>query len=469
VKSRSFKVKVGVYSTMLTVSAMLVGAVVFLVTLYFHQISALDDEMREDAEEMVWDLGKFRDGPATPASTLRESQIPLPLRKQHLLIKGTDGIIVYCSPGLPDGVLEIAPGSIRSGRIQNRLCRIGAWRIDPYVVHIGVRIDPIQRFMRQLGIGFLAALPAVALIVFIGGVWLARHTVAPLANLSEAAKRINAGHPEDRLPMPDTKDEIAALTQVLNHTFERLHSSYEAVARFSADASHQLKTPLAVLRASLDDLSKSTTLSTAQAAEVDAMRQQTRRLTSLIDDLLLLAQADTGRMIGDAQTVDLTELLLASADDLETLCTGRDIRVESRIPAELPVRADRRMVAIILQNLTENAAKYTSVGGHITITAEATAGHVFIRIRNTGTGVPTTERERIFDRFRRGGGIGGGIGGDIPGHGLGLSIARELSRLQGGDLVLLVTTDLETTFEFKLPASLLKIPSHSADGRCHSA
>ena len=437
---------------------MFAGAAVFLVTLYFHQIADLDQEMLEDAEEMVWDLGKFSDGPATAASFLTKDQIPPPLREQHLLVEGAGGLIVYRSPDLPDGALDVEPGTIRSGRINNRLYRIGAWRIDPYVVRMGARIDPIQRFMRQLGIGFLAALPAVALVVFIGGMWLARRTVAPLAYLSEAAKRISAGHPEARLPMPDARDEIAALTEVLNHTFERLHSSYESVARFSADASHQLKTPLAVLRASLDDLSKSPTLTPKQAAEVDGMRQQTRRLTSLIDDLLLLAQADTGRMAIDMQMLNFSELLFAVADDLETLCTGRDIQVKIHIPTELPVHADRGMVAIILQNLAENAAKYTPSGGCITITAEAAKGHSILRICNTGSGIPTHEREHIFDRFRR----GSSVGGSIPGHGLGLNIARELARLQGGDLFLLDTGERETTFELVLSAghlSAVGIPS----------
>lgn len=446
-KRWSFKIKVGIYSALLTMAALIAGAAVMLVTLYFHQIAELDGELAEDAEELVWDLGKFRDAPADPLHPLDEGFIPIPLRSHYLIVEGPGGQVVYRSPNLRDVTLDAKPGSPVTRRIHGRICRVGVWNVDPYVVRIGARADMIQRFMKDLGTGFLTALPAVGLVVFFGGMWLARRTVAPLAELSEAAERISASNPDERLPVPAAKDEIAKLTEVLNRSFDRLRRSYEIAARFSADASHQLKTPLAILRAGLDHLSRATELNESQAAEVATLRQQTRRLTSLIDDLLLLAQADAGRMTPETEAMDLAELIRGALDDLDVLCADRQIGMQADIPEFLPVHADRRLMAMVMQNLVENAAKYTPASGLIRVTAGLDRDGVFVRIGNTGTSIPREERPRVFDRFRR----GSSVGGNVSGHGLGLNIARELVRAHGGELALNDSGDDWVEFEFHLP------------------
>jgi signal transduction histidine kinase len=265
--------------------------------------------------------------------------------------------------------------------------------------------------------------------------------------LGDAAERINAGNPEERLPLPPARDEIAKLTEVLNRSFDRLHRSYDAAARFSADASHQLKTPLAILRAGLDHLSRETVLTEAQAAEVATLRHQTRRLNSLIEDLLLLAQADAGRMNLQTETLDLSELLAAAVDDLEVLCADGDILQEKNIRGPLPIRADRRLMGMVLQNLVENAAKYTPAGGLIRVSAGDEGGMAVVRVGNTGGTIPAAERSGIFERFRR----GSSVGGAVAGHGLGLNIARELIRAHGGDLVINDTPEDWVEFEFRLP------------------
>lgn len=446
-KRWSFRVKVGVYAALLTTTALVAGALVMLATLYSHQIAELDDEIREDAEELVWDLGKFRDAPEDPSHPIGLEHIPVPLREYYLIVEGPGGQVVYRSPNLAGVALDVGTGRAETRRIHGKLFRVGAFEVAPYLVRIGARQDMLQRYMKNLGVGFLTSLPAVALVVFFGGVLLARRTTAPLAELGDAAERINAGNPGERLPMPPTHDEIAKLTEVLNRSFDRLHRSYDAAARFSADASHQLKTPLAILRAGLDHLSRETELTEAQAAEVATLRQQTRRLTSLIEDLLLLAQADAGRMEPQKETLDLAELLDAAVDDLEVLCADRGIRQEKDVSGPLPVRADRRLMGMVLQNLIENAAKYTPAGGLIRVSATDSGGVVSVRIGNTGGSIPPAEREGIFERFRR----GSSVGGAVAGHGLGLNIARELVRAHGGDLVINDTPEDWVEFEFRLP------------------
>lgn len=446
-KNWSFKVKVGVYAAFLTMAALVAGVCVMMVTLYFYQVAELDESLAEEASELVWDLKNFRDSPKDPNEPLSEEFIPVPLRERYLVVEGPAGRIVHHSANLRGRMLEGNVGEAHTVELFGDACRVGAWREGPYLVRIGAKVDMIRRFMKNLGVGFASALPAVGLVVFFGGMWLARRTVAPLAELGAAAERISASNPSERLPMPSTRDEIAKLTDVLNRSFDRLQSSYAVATRFSADASHQLKTPVAILRAGLDHLSRATDLNESQSAEVAMLRQQTRRLTSLIEDLLLLAKADAGSVFVEKEEIDFKILIQAAIEDLHVLVEDMGITVEEHLPESIPIRADRRLLAMVLQNLIENAAKYTARGGKVRISAHMESAEVAVRIANTGKDIPEDERELIFERFRR----GSDTGGNVRGQGLGLNIAREMVRVHGGDVVLKRSEAGWIEFEFRLP------------------
>lgn len=448
-KRLSFRVKAGVYAALLTMTALVAGCCVMMVTLYFFQIAELDEELAEDAGELVRDLENFRDAPKDPEHPLTESFIPVPLREHHLTVEGPSGKIVYQSANLRGSLLTGAIGQTRTETLFGQACRVGAWKEGPYIVRIGARMSMIQRFMKNLGIGFATALPAVGLVVFFGGLWLGRRTVAPVARLSAAAEKISASNPRERLPMPAARDEIAKLTEVVNRSFDRLQSSYEVAARFSADASHQLKTPVSIMRAGLDHLAQDTQLNETQAAEVATLRQQTRRLTSLIEDLLLLARADAGRMFLQKEEIDLSHLVQAACEDLRILVAEKKISVEEAFSGEIPILADRRLLAMVMQNLIENAAKYTPCQGSIRIRSFADESGVAVRIANTGKEISGTDKAHIFERFRR----GSDIGGNVRGHGLGLNIARELVRAHGGEVLLVDSEPGWITLEMRLPAS----------------
>ncbi len=448
----SLKVQVGVYVALLTMAALVAGTVVMMVTVYFYQIKGLDEELHGDARELVWDLQNFRDGPKDPLASLSEKFIPVDMREDYLVIQGPDGRVVYQSANLKGTLLGGELGEARTMQVAGRAARVGVWRVDPYVVRIGAKLNTIWRFQKGVGAGFATALPVVGLVVFFGGLWLGRRAVSPVAELTAAAERISASNPTERLPLPGAKDEISKLTEVLNRSFDRLQNSYEIATRFSGDASHQLKTPVAILRAGLDHLSRATGLSEAQSAEVSMLRQQTRHLTSLIEDLLLLARADAGGMFLEKEELDLRLLIQASKDDLQTLVEGLDITVEENLPYPLPVRADCRLVAIVLQNLIENAAKYTLPGGSVRLAGSRDAGRLVVRISNTGEEIAEEDRVRIFERFRR----GSSVGGNIRGYGLGLNIAQELLRAHGGELCLNESAPGWIEFEFSLPGGCSK-------------
>jgi signal transduction histidine kinase len=215
-------------------------------------------------------------------------------------------------------------------------------------------------------------------------------------------------------------------------------------ARFSADASHQLKTPVTVLRAGLEELLAGETLSEDAREEVSSLVHQTFRLAGVIEDLLLLSRMDAGRLQIQFSRLDLAPLIEAWLDDLGALPDELGLRVEADYPPSLCITGEKRYATLILQNLLENARKYNRPGGRIRIAARAEGGWAVLAIGNTGRPVPPSAQEHIFERFHR-----GAVGENVPGHGIGLNLARELARLHGGDLRLSRSDEEWTEFEVR--------------------
>jgi signal transduction histidine kinase len=224
---------------------------------------------------------------------------------------------------------------------------------------------------------------------------------------------------------------------------EKTSKELQRSARFSANTSHQLKTPVTVLRAGLEELRTHENLTPEGREEIAALIHQTFRITSIIEDLLLLSQMDAGRLQIAFSTVDLSHLLEAQMDDLSALPDGVDAEVESDC-ADVHIAGEKHYVALILQNLLENARKYNRPGGRIRISCREDGDWAVLTIGNTGRSIPGPAREHIFERFHR-----GSVGEDITGHGLGLNLARELARRHGGDLRLVRSKEDWTEFEVR--------------------
>jgi signal transduction histidine kinase len=168
---------------------------------------------------------------------------------------------------------------------------------------------------------------------------------------------------------------------------------------------------------------------------------QTHRLTGVIDDLLLLSRLDAGHLKIQLEPVDLSELAEEWLDDLGALPDSPDVTIEKKFPASLYVAGEKHYTSLIVQNLLENARKYNRPGGLIRVTAYHEGDEVLLTIGNTGRPIAPNAQEHIFERFQR------GTGSDVSGHGLGLNLARELTRLHGGDLRLVRSEDDWTEFE----------------------
>ena len=251
-----------------------------------------------------------------------------------------------------------------------------------------------------------------------------------------------------RLSVPVTKlavdsAENRAQRKRAEAALEKTSKELQRSARFSANTSHQLKTPVTVLRAGLEELRSHGNLSRKAREEISALIHQTFRITSIVEDLLLLSQMDAGRLQINFHPVDLTHLIEAQMDDLSTLPEGADVEVESDCPP-VHIAGEKRYVALILQNLLENARKYNRPAGRIRISYREENGWAVLTIGNTGRSIPLPAQEHIFERFHR-----GSVGENVIGHGLGLNLARELARLHGGDLRLVRSKEDWTEFEVR--------------------
>ncbi|HVF71220.1 MAG TPA: HAMP domain-containing sensor histidine kinase [Chthoniobacterales bacterium] len=292
-----------------------------------------------------------------------------------------------------------------------------------------VCVYPIKNAMArqaQLRWKIVAAGGALLLVGFVASHLIAKRLSAPVAKLAVDSEE-NLEH---------RKRVEAALAS----TSEELKRS----KHFSADASHQLKTPVTVLRAGIEEILRRDNLEPSLYDDLSALHHQTYRLTGVIDDLLLLSRMDAGRLKIQFNSVNLTRLVEEWLDDFDALPDSLGLELKTHVPPGLYIAGERRYTSLILQNLLENARKYNRPGGTIHVSARNENGSVYLTVGNSGRPIPPEMHPHIFERFSR-----GANGEKVAGHGIGLNLARELVRLHGGELNLVSSDENWTEFEVR--------------------
>jgi signal transduction histidine kinase len=269
-------------------------------------------------------------------------------------------------------------------------------------------------------------------LLLLGG-FVASHVVA--LRFSAPVKKLALDSEENRAQRKRAEAALASTTQEL-----------ERSARYSADASHQLRSPVTVLRVGLETLLTREGFKPEVYEELAALLDQTHRLTGVIDDLLLLSRMDAGHLQIASTPVNLSQLVDEWLEDLSALPDSPDVKIEKEFPAGLFVAGEKRYTSLIVQNLLENARKYNRPGGLIRVSVHANPRNVVLCIGNTGRTIPRDEN--IFERFHH-----CSTPSAASGHGIGLNLARELARLHGGDLCLVRSENDWTEFEVRFSAA----------------
>ena len=442
-RPRSLRWKLVMWAALFSFGASLICVWATWILLRAQEIQALDRRLFTDAQELFRDIENFQG--VNKRQEVTERFVPLALRDRLVEVRGRNGEMLYMSPNLSAPVLTDGIEEFHTREIAGKQVRIGVFRDKELTLQVGADLKDIEQLGWEIARSQVIVIPTVLLLIAAGSWALGSIALTPIEKIRRAAEHITAERLDERIPSEGPADEIGRLINVLNATFERLQGSFEQAARFSADASHQLKTPIAILRAAIDEILDEPDISPNLREQIADLLQQTRRLSSVAENLLLLSRADTGRL-GLRQTdFELRKVLEGSLEDAHILGEKSSLQIESKLPSSLPMVGDREMVALTLQNLVENAVKYNRPGGKIVVSAEKSGHGVQISVGNSGPTIPTERAPHIFKRFYR-------ARGDeqTPGHGLGLSIARELARAHGGELVLHSSRDDWTEFRLWL-------------------
>lgn len=438
--------KLAFYSASLAVAATLAGAATTWTVMHYAGIAAFDRRLALDAEELFRDVENFEGGLANNRLAIKEKFVPLALRERLIEIHGPAGELLYLSPNVRGSLSDDGIETFHTRTIAGRRVRVGTFKGNGLTLQVGADMADINQIGRDILLGMVAAIPTVLIVTLLGARWVAQQGLAPIEAIRQAASRITVQNLDQRLPVPPADDEIAGLIGVLNATFERLQRSFEQSVRFSAKASHHLKTPISVLRAGIEEMLTDPATPEKEQARAEALLHQVHQLTSIAENLLLLARADSGRIELQQEEFDLSQLLEGVCDDVRALAEPRGLTVEAELPKRLPIVADRKAVALVIQNLVENAIKYNEPKGCICIQALVTNGEAKVTVKNNGEPIPPEQASHIFERFYR-----ARADGRIPGHGLGLSIACELARAHGGELELVRSDSAWTEFRLRLP------------------
>jgi signal transduction histidine kinase len=361
-------------------------------------------------------------------------------------VRSTDGTIRWRSSNVPVNAFS----GLRAGQFGAMLGREPIRGLvreqDGAVFVIATGLEEARQFTRDVVFALLAGMPVALAFAWLGGNWVASRAVHPAVQITTGARRITAEHLDQRVPVPPVADEFQSLATVLNSTFDRLERSYQQALRFSADASHELKTPLTVMRASIEAVLESQTLPEEDHVAISGLLEQTRRLSNITASLLLLARADAGRLTLDMAKHDLSALTEACAEDARIVAESRNVQVKCGLPKSAPAYVDALRFSQIVSNLFDNAVKYNRDGGEVRVTlTDQTAGWRLL-VANTGPGIAPEHQARLFERFFR-----AEHNSEEAGSGLGLGLARELAIAHGGDVQLIRSDQLWTEFAVNLP------------------
>lgn len=325
------------------------------------------------------------------------------------------------------------------------------WRLgvmgNPYMtIILGTDINEFNAGIAQLRSAYLTVLPLAFLLVAAGSWLVASRALRPVSELTRTAEGITARGLDQRITVRGHETEFARLIAVFNQMIDRLEKGFHQATRFSADASHELRTPLTILQGELEQSIQAAEPGSELQGTFSRLLDEIVHLRSIVDKLLLLSQADAGRLPLHRTEVDLGRVLSELIEDVHVL--GPGLQVDSELEADLRLAVDADLIQRVLQNLAVNAVKYNRENGKVWIRLRRDGSSAVIHLGNTGPGVPPEDAERVFERFYR---SAQPREGRAAGAGLGLSLAREIIRAHGGDIMLSPGREDCTEFVITLP------------------
>jgi heavy metal sensor kinase len=331
------------------------------------------------------------------------------------------------------------------------------------LVQVAESYRHIQDVQRQLIALLAIGIPLTLLASSAGGWFLASSALDPIDRITRAAQQISARDLHQRLNLDLPNDEVGRLAATFDQMLERLENSFEQQKRFIADASHEMKTPLTILKGDVEVALNRPRSAEAYRETLENVNQTTDQLIALVQELLLLARADNQQGILKLEYLNLTELLSEQGSGLFSKAIKHDVDLNFDVPDVLVVEADRGKLNRLFMNLIDNAIKYSRPGDSVRVSAAIEHGQACIKVADTGPGIPAEHLPYLFDRFYRVDKARSRVSsnGQTSGAGLGLSIVKWLTHAHHGQIEVASMVESGTTFTVRLP---LKQPNVSNNG-----
>jgi heavy metal sensor kinase len=348
------------------------------------------------------------------------------------------------------------PDAASGARIWSAQTPAGAWRVHArpqtfgamtVVLLVATPLTDVRREQREVQEAMVVGIPIVLLLAGAGGLWLASIGLRPITEMARRAANIPLNGLED-LGHTNRTDELGQLAGAFNGLVARLRAALQTQRQFMADASHELRTPVSVIRTAAD-----VALTRAHRAEPEYREALTivggeaHRVGRLVEDMLVLARADAGGYPLRPVDLYLDEVVADCRRAVDVLATQRGVTIDAASAPEMPFRGDEDLLRQMVLNVLQNAVQHTPAGGAVVVEMSQDADVVTIRVRDAGPGIPPADQSRVFDRFvqldpaRRG-----------HGSGLGLPIARWIAEAHGGTLTLERSGPGGSTFYVRLPS-----------------
>jgi heavy metal sensor kinase len=318
-----------------------------------------------------------------------------------------------------------------------------------YDVQIGAPMDDFYDAVNRFRLVLLFSVPVLVVVASAGGYWLSRKAVAPVGEIARAAQSISEHELSKRLPILQTGDELQSLSETLNEMFGRLESAFTRVTQFTADASHELRTPVALMRARTEVALRKQRSEAEYHETIVRIHQELERTSALIENLMTLARADSSSEPLQVAATNLNEILLEISEPAKLLAEGKSIQYDQQL-SETPLYVNgnapslRRLFLILI----DNAVKYTSREGRISVVLDSSDGAAVTEIRDTGVGISSADLPHIFERFYR---ADESRSRESGGTGLGLSIAQWIAEAHRGKISVVSKVGEGSVFRVQIP------------------
>ena len=327
----------------------------------------------------------------------------------------------------------------------------GVWRTgimgtERITMIVGMNLSGYYEDAKRYRNYFLGIVPIVLLFLAGGGWLIAQRALKPVALITRTAERITHKALHQRIPLVNADKELTRLAEVINEMLERLEKSFKQALRFSADAAHELQTPLTILQGELDNAVHEADVGSEEQQRYSSLLEEVQRLKAIVQKLLILARADAGRLELKLEPTDMSAMIETAAEDASVMAPH--LQIEKKIVPGIRVKADADLLAQAVRNLTSNAVKYNLENGFITFELSVRNDKAVLTISNSGLVIPEQDRHRIFERFYR---VDPSRNKRTSGTGLGLSLAREILRAHQGDIFLNDTSGNIVSFTVIFP------------------